>query len=172
MRCLSARGSPMERAFPVGMMRQLFEPVLAAGPAEQGEMFAGSAGRVQRLLAARAARRPTVAGRRWDAIGARNPDLAPWRAHLAQALLLAGQRKEARALADEHAALARTWGAPTRIADAAARVTDEAWANAAKYYDTDQLAALVTTIAVINADNRFNVVLKNQGGDYQPGQWA
>ena len=39
-------------------------------------------------------------------------------------------------------------------------------------YDTDQLAALVTTIAVINAYNRFNVMLKNQGGDYQPGQWA
>ncbi|HYK66728.1 MAG TPA: carboxymuconolactone decarboxylase family protein [Streptosporangiaceae bacterium] len=60
----------------------------------------------------------------------------------------------------------------TRIADAAGGVTDDAWANAAKYYDTDQLAALVTTIAVINAYNRFNVMLKNQGGDYQPGQWA
>jgi len=60
----------------------------------------------------------------------------------------------------------------TRIADASGGVTDEAWANAAKYYDTDQLAALVTIIAVINAYNRFNVKLKNQGGDYQPGQWA
>ena len=38
--------------------------------------------------------------------------------------------------------------------------------------DEDQLAALVTTIAVINAYNRFNVILKNQGGDYEPGQWA
>jgi AhpD family alkylhydroperoxidase len=60
----------------------------------------------------------------------------------------------------------------TRIADAAGGVTDEAWTNAAKYYDTDQLAALVGTIAVINAYNRFNVILKNQGGDYQPGQWG
>jgi AhpD family alkylhydroperoxidase len=60
----------------------------------------------------------------------------------------------------------------TRIADAAGGVTDEAWTNAAKHYDTDQLAALVTTIAVINAYNRFNVILKNQGGDYQPGQWG
>jgi DNA-binding NarL/FixJ family response regulator len=57
-------------------------------------------------------------GRRWEAIGARNPDLAPWRAHLAQALLLAGQREEARALADEHAALARTWGAHRPLARA------------------------------------------------------
>jgi AhpD family alkylhydroperoxidase len=60
----------------------------------------------------------------------------------------------------------------TRIADAAGGVTDEAWANAAKYYDTEQLAALVCTIASINAYNRFNVILKNQGGDYQPGQWG
>jgi AhpD family alkylhydroperoxidase len=71
----------------------------------------------------------------------------------------------------ERAALELTEQA-TRIADAASGVTDEAWANAARHYDTDQLAALVTTIAVINAYNRFNVMLKNQGGDYQPGQWA
>ena len=71
----------------------------------------------------------------------------------------------------ERAALELTEQA-TRIADAAGGVTDEAWANATRYYDTDQLGALVITIAVINAYNRFNVMLKNQGGDYQPGQWA
>ncbi|MBO0831634.1 MAG: carboxymuconolactone decarboxylase family protein [Actinobacteria bacterium] len=71
----------------------------------------------------------------------------------------------------ERAALELTEQA-TRIADAAGGVTDEAWANAAKHYDTDQLAALVTTLAVINAYNRFNVMLKNQGGDYQVGQWG
>jgi AhpD family alkylhydroperoxidase len=59
----------------------------------------------------------------------------------------------------------------TRLADAGGGVTDEAWANAAKHFDTDQLAALVTTVSVINAYNRFNVMLKNQGGSYQPGQW-
>ena len=59
----------------------------------------------------------------------------------------------------------------TRIADGGG-VTDEAWANAAKYYDTEQLGALVATIAVINAYNRLNVISKNQGGDYQPGQWG
>src|SRR5215469_8916316 len=36
----------------------------------------------------------------------------------------------------------------TRIADAAGGVTDEAWANAAKHYDDDQLAALVALIAL------------------------
>jgi AhpD family alkylhydroperoxidase len=70
----------------------------------------------------------------------------------------------------ERAALELTEQA-TRIADAAGGVTDDAWATAASYYNTDQLAALVTTTAVINAYNRFNVMLKNQGGDYQPGQW-
>ena len=35
----------------------------------------------------------------------------------------------------------------TRIADADG-VTDDAWANAAKHYDTDQLAALVCIIAL------------------------
>ena len=59
----------------------------------------------------------------------------------------------------------------TRIADAAGGVTDEAWANAAKHYDTDQLAALVSLIALINTYNRLNVISQVQGGDYQPGQW-
>jgi AhpD family alkylhydroperoxidase len=60
----------------------------------------------------------------------------------------------------------------TRIADGAGGVTDEAWANAAKHYDSEQLAALVATIAVINAYNRLNVIMRNKGGDYQPGQWG
>jgi AhpD family alkylhydroperoxidase len=60
----------------------------------------------------------------------------------------------------------------TRIADAAGGVTDEAWANAAKHYDTDELAALVCLIGLINTYNRLNVILQNQGGDYQPGQWG
>jgi AhpD family alkylhydroperoxidase len=58
----------------------------------------------------------------------------------------------------------------TRIADAAGGVTDAAWANAATYYDPDQLAALVCLIALINAYNRGNVIIRNQGGDYQPRQ--
>jgi AhpD family alkylhydroperoxidase len=59
----------------------------------------------------------------------------------------------------------------TRIADAATGVTDEAWANAAKHYDDDQLAALVALIAEINAFNRLNVITRQPAGDYQPGQW-
>ena len=59
----------------------------------------------------------------------------------------------------------------TRIADGGG-VTDDAWANAAKHYDDDQLAALVAQIAVINAFNRLNVILQRPAGDYQPGQFG
>jgi AhpD family alkylhydroperoxidase len=60
----------------------------------------------------------------------------------------------------------------TRIADAAGGVTDEAWANAAKHYDEEQLAALVSVIALINAFNRLNVIVRQPAGDYQPGQFG
>jgi AhpD family alkylhydroperoxidase len=60
----------------------------------------------------------------------------------------------------------------TRLADAAGGVTDEAWANAAKHYDDEQLAALVAVIAIINAFNRANVMTRQPAGDYQPGQFG
>ena len=55
----------------------------------------------------------------------------------------------------------------TRLADAASGVTDEAWANAAKHYDEEQLAALVCLIALINASNRLGVITQLRGGEYQ-----
>ncbi|CAM3099259.1 carboxymuconolactone decarboxylase family protein [Stackebrandtia soli] len=60
----------------------------------------------------------------------------------------------------------------TRIADGAGGVTDEAWANAAKHFDEDQLAALVSLIAIMNAFNRLNVIIQNPAGSYQPGQFG
>uniref|UniRef100_A0AAU2VVZ9 Carboxymuconolactone decarboxylase family protein n=1 Tax=Streptomyces sp. NBC_00008 TaxID=2903610 RepID=A0AAU2VVZ9_9ACTN len=60
----------------------------------------------------------------------------------------------------------------TRIADAAGGVPDEVWANAAKYYDDDQLAALVCVIAVINTFNRLNVIVQQPAGDYQVGMYG
>ncbi|MFF0213731.1 carboxymuconolactone decarboxylase family protein [Streptomyces vinaceus] len=60
----------------------------------------------------------------------------------------------------------------TRIADAAGGVTDEAWAAAAKHHDEDQLAALVSLIALINAYNRMNVIVRQPAGGYQPGQFG
>ena len=60
----------------------------------------------------------------------------------------------------------------TRIADAAGGVSDEAWENAAKHYDDDQLAALVSLIALINAYNRMNVIVQQPAGGYQPGMFG
>ncbi|MEU0503982.1 carboxymuconolactone decarboxylase family protein [Nocardia sp. NPDC005998] len=59
----------------------------------------------------------------------------------------------------------------TRIADGGG-VTDAAWGNAAEHYDEDQLAALVAFIALINATNRFAVINRQRGGNYQPTQSA
>lgn len=59
----------------------------------------------------------------------------------------------------------------TRIADAAGGVTDQAWADAARHYDEEQLGALVSVIAVINTYNRLNVITRQPAGDYQPGQF-
>jgi AhpD family alkylhydroperoxidase len=60
----------------------------------------------------------------------------------------------------------------TRLADASEGVSDEVWARAAKHYDEDQLAVLITVIAVINMYNRFNVIVRTPAGDYQPGQFG
>ncbi|QFZ72903.1 carboxymuconolactone decarboxylase family protein [Streptomyces fagopyri] len=60
----------------------------------------------------------------------------------------------------------------TRIADAAGGVSDEVWANAAKHFDEEQLIALVSLIALINAYNRMNVIVRQPAGDYQPGQFG
>ncbi|GAB3418187.1 carboxymuconolactone decarboxylase family protein [Flindersiella endophytica] len=60
----------------------------------------------------------------------------------------------------------------TRLADAAGGVPDEVWANAAKHYDEDQLAALVSLIALMNAFNRLNVITQQPAGDYVVGQFG
>ncbi|WP_243064959.1 carboxymuconolactone decarboxylase family protein [Humibacter sp. RRB41] len=57
----------------------------------------------------------------------------------------------------------------SRFADGSG-VTDEAWNNAAQYYDNEELAALVARISLINAFNRMNVMTKQAGGSYVAGQ--
>ena len=59
----------------------------------------------------------------------------------------------------------------TRLADAHTGVSDETWELARKYYDDDQLAALVSLVALINAANRMSVIVRNPGGSYQPGMF-
>jgi AhpD family alkylhydroperoxidase len=80
--------------------------------------------------------------------------------------------REAKVFTDAERAALELAEQGTRIADAAGGVTDDAWANAAKHYDEDQLAALVSLIALINAYNRMNVIVQQPAGDYQPGQWG
>lgn len=60
----------------------------------------------------------------------------------------------------------------TRIADTHGGVSDETWDRVRKHYDDDQIAALVGLVAMINAANRFGVILNNQGGSYQPGGFS
>ncbi|GGL94704.1 alkyl hydroperoxide reductase AhpD [Streptomyces fumigatiscleroticus] len=71
----------------------------------------------------------------------------------------------------ERAALALTEEG-TRIADAHHGVSDETWARVREHYDDDQIIALVSLIAMINATNRLGVILNNQGGSYEPGGLA
>lgn len=87
-------------------------------------------------------------------------------------LSLVAAWREATVFTDAERAALELTEQGTRIADAAGGVADEAWLNAAKYYDDDQLAALVCLIATINAFNRLNVINQQPAGDYQPGQFG
>ena len=89
-----------------------------------------------------------------------------------QRLNLIAAWREATVFTDAERAALELTEQGTRIADAAGGVPDEVWANAAKHYDEEQLAALVSAIALINAFNRLNVIVKQPAGDYQPGQWG
>jgi AhpD family alkylhydroperoxidase len=60
----------------------------------------------------------------------------------------------------------------TRLADAHTGVSDETWAQVRKHYDDDQIAALVSLVAMINAANRVNVIVRNPGGSYEPGTFS
>jgi len=65
----------------------------------------------------------------------------------------------------ERAALALTEAA-TRLADRPDPVPDEVWEEAARHYSEPQLAALVISIATINAFNRVNAATKQISGDW------
>jgi AhpD family alkylhydroperoxidase len=84
--------------------------------------------------------------------------VAAWR----EAIVFTEAERAALALAEEG----------TRLADAHEGVSDETWAQARKQYDDDQLAALIAVIALINAANRMNVIVRNPAGAYQPGMFG
>jgi AhpD family alkylhydroperoxidase len=55
----------------------------------------------------------------------------------------------------------------TRLSGAVSGVPDGVWANVCKHYDEDQLAALVSQIALINTFNRMNVITRQTAGHHQ-----
>jgi AhpD family alkylhydroperoxidase len=69
----------------------------------------------------------------------------------------------------ERAALALTEAA-TRLADRPEAVSDEIWDEAARHYDEPELAALVISIATINAWNRINATTRQITGEWVD-QW-
>jgi len=89
---------------------------------------------------------------------ARTSLVAAWR----EASVFTEAERAALALAEEG----------TRLADADHGVSDETWAHVRKYYDDDQIAALVSLVAMINAANRLGVIVRQQGGSYEPGMFA
>ena len=60
----------------------------------------------------------------------------------------------------------------TRLADHHHGVSDDTWSQVRKHYDDDQLAALIALVALINAANRMNVIVRNPAGSYEPGMFA
>jgi AhpD family alkylhydroperoxidase len=85
--------------------------------------------------------------------------------------LVAAWREAAVFTEAERAALALTEEG-TRLADANHGVSDETWAQVRKHYDDNQTAALVSLVAQINAANRLGVIVRQQGGSYEPGMFA
>ncbi|MGW6735077.1 carboxymuconolactone decarboxylase family protein [Streptomyces sp. NPDC055013] len=85
--------------------------------------------------------------------------------------LVAAWRESAVFTEAERAALALTEEG-TRLADADHGVSDEIWAQVRKHYDDDQIAALVSLVAMINEANRLGVITRMQGGSYEPGMFA
>jgi AhpD family alkylhydroperoxidase len=80
--------------------------------------------------------------------------------------------REATVFTDAERAALELAEAGTRLMQQPDGVSDGVWARAAEHYDVEQLAALVGAIALINAYNRMNVIVRQPAGGYQPGQFG
>ncbi|MFI5959128.1 carboxymuconolactone decarboxylase family protein [Cryptosporangium sp. NPDC051539] len=90
----------------------------------------------------------------------------------AQRLLLVAAWREATVFTEAERAALELAEEGTRIADASGGVSDDVWADATKHFDEEQLVALVTNIALINAFNRLNVMIRQPAGDYVAGSFG
>src|SRR5690242_10722657 len=70
----------------------------------------------------------------------------------------------------ERAALALTEEG-TRLADVHRGISEETWQQVRKHYDDEQIGALISLIALINAYNRLNVIAGTPAGTYEPGMF-
>ena len=84
--------------------------------------------------------------------------VAAWR----EATVFSEAERAALALAEEG----------TRLADLHHGVSDDTWAQVRKHHDDDQTAALVCLVALINAANRLNIIVRNPAGSYQAGMFT
>lgn len=89
----------------------------------------------------------------------------------AQRLHMVAAWREAKVFTEAERAALELAEQGTRLADGTG-VSDEVWENAAKHYDEEQLLALVSLIAIINAYNRLNVITQQPAGDYVAGQFG
>ncbi|MFF4054739.1 carboxymuconolactone decarboxylase family protein [Streptomyces sp. NPDC001668] len=89
----------------------------------------------------------------------------------AQRLHMVAAWREAKVFTEAERAALELAEQGTRLADGSG-VPDDVWENAAKHYDEEQLLALVSLIAVINAFNRLNVMTQQPAGDYAVGQFG
>ncbi|WP_329444835.1 carboxymuconolactone decarboxylase family protein [Streptomyces canus] len=89
----------------------------------------------------------------------------------AQRLHMVAAWREAKVFTEAERAALELAEQGTRLADGTG-VPDEVWENATKHYDEEQLLALVSLIAVINAFNRLNVMTQQPAGDYVVGQFG
>ena len=89
----------------------------------------------------------------------------------AQRLHMVAAWREAKVFTEAERAALELTEQGTRLADGTG-VPDDVWESAAKHYDEDQLIALVSLIAVINAFNRLNVLTQQPAGDYVVGQFG
>lgn len=85
--------------------------------------------------------------------------------------LVAGWREATVFTPAERAALALAEEG-TRLADAHAGVSDETWAQVREHFGDEEVAALITVVAMINAFNRLNVIVQNPAGEYRAGMLA
>jgi AhpD family alkylhydroperoxidase len=87
--------------------------------------------------------------------------VAAWR----EATVFTEAERAALALAEE------VPGSPTPV-NTHHGVSDQTWDQLHKHYDDDQVVALVSLVAMINAANRLNVIVRNPAGSYEPGMFA